>query len=102
MTSKLMLWAQGHDAGCQLKFTGCHFGPTMGCHLPSGVAFGKGTAYKPSDFLISLGCAHCHDILDSRRSGTRGLNIIDKMRHWEAGHKFTLVLAEKDGAIRYD
>lgn len=59
-------WAQGHDAGCQIRLPGCAWGPTVGVHIPSGLRYGKGIGRKPDDILMALACDNCHSIIDGR------------------------------------
>jgi hypothetical protein len=56
--------ARGQD--CTLKLPGCQndTATVVLCHLR--MFGGGGTSMKPHDSEAVFGCAHCHDIIDSR------------------------------------
>lgn len=95
---KIMEWARDHPAGCQIRLPEyCVWGPTMWCHIPAGVRFGKGTARKGPDILIALGCFQCHQIVDGHIKTDLEPDFI--RRCWHEAHCATEVLMVQDGLI---
>ena len=91
----LMKWARNHSEGCQIRLPGCEWGPTCGCHRPTGARF-KGLGYKPS--WISLGCDYCHSIIDGRVKSDFEQDFL--MMHWSDGFYATLELLRLEGHLR--
>jgi hypothetical protein len=98
--TKLRKWAQGHQAGCQIRLPGCQWGPTIGAHIPSGVRFGKGVGYKPPDYLMALACSSCHDAVDHRSPSESTKTFEHRLLAWYEGFAATLQLMIKDGMVR--
>lgn len=96
---KLMEWARGHEAGCQIRLPGCEWGPTCGSHIPSGVRFGKGWATKPPD-LPALACDQCHKLVDGQIKTDLEPEFMRLC--WFEGFIATLILAIDEGMIRVE
>jgi len=76
----LRKWARGKD--CQVRAPGvCNFDPdtTVLCHINIPGLFGLGL--KGSDYIATLGCSSCHDLIDYRVSSTFEREAIQIMKY---------------------
>ena len=95
-SNKMRKWAQGNEAGCQIRLPGCQWTPTIGSHMPSGTRFGKGVSRKPDD-LLALSCDYCHACVDRRIDA--GFTSEFLRLAWLDGFAATLQLAVRDGLV---
>ena len=98
MGTKHRRWAQGHDAGCQIRLPEiCVWTPTVGAHIRTSVRLGKGIGFKPSDLLMCLACPVCHDAYDGRMKTDFERDFMDLA--WHEGMCATLLLREEEGQL---
>ena len=96
--SMITKFAKGRNCTIRLPNI-CNHDPetSVMTHVPSGIRFGKGIGYKPSDLLVAIGCSECHAHTDGRIKSNFDRDFL--MLCWWEGHGETMIILEREGII---